>query len=134
MEKIKAFFEENDLFAKQNGMKILDVKEGFAKVSMKTEKHHLNGAGTVHGGVIFSLADFAFAIATNSYKKLALAVNASIQFMKPGFEGNELRATAQTESQSTKLGHFRVTVKNENEELIAVFQGTAYNKNKNIIA
>ena len=131
--KLIEFFSKKDRLAKNNGMEILDVDEGYAKVSMKVKEEHLNGADVCHGGIIFSLADFAFAIASNSYGTLALGINNSISYMNSALEGETLFAKAQEIDKNFKLGSYTITVTNEDNKTIAVMQGMVYKKDKKII-
>ncbi|MGB9603265.1 MAG: PaaI family thioesterase, partial [Limisphaerales bacterium] len=75
MEKIKKYFIENDKFARECGIELLSVEEGKAVARMKVETRHHNGVNTAHGGAIFTLGDFAFAVAANSYGTVAVAIN-----------------------------------------------------------
>lgn len=101
--------------------------EGRSKVSMKICEHHLNGVGTVHGGAIFTLADFAFAIAGNSHGKIAVAINTSITFMKAVSTGT-LTAEAWEVTKNQKLGTYTAEVKDDAGDVVAIFQGLAYRK------
>jgi acyl-CoA thioesterase len=87
----------------------------------------LNGLGTVHGGAIFTLADFAFAAACNSHGTVAVALNVSITFMKAATTGT-LWADAREVSKNFKVGSYAVEVKDDQGELVAQFQGLAYRK------
>jgi acyl-CoA thioesterase len=127
MQKYLDFFAENDHFAHHCGFELIEAEEGYALARMKIQPFHLNGAGVVHGGAIFSLADFAFAAAANSGGQLSLAVAASASFINPAHAGT-LLAEAKELGSSRKLGHYQVTISDENELLIARFQGTAYRK------
>ena len=73
---------EKDLFAKSSGIELSEVLPGYAKAVMKISENHLNAVGVVQGGAIFTLADFAFAVASNSRGKIALAIDAEISFFK----------------------------------------------------
>ena len=130
MDAIKRLFD-NDRFAKHAGIELIEFSPGRAQASMHITDKHLNGIGLVQGGAIFTLADFAFAVAVNSRGNIAVAVTTTITFLKAATEGT-LIATAEEISLSNRLGTYRVTVTNENEETIAVFQGTAYRKAKKI--
>ena len=68
MENVKRFFK-NDKFAERANIELLSVSPGQARAKMTLHPHHLNGYGTVQGGAIFTLADFAFAAASNSHGK-----------------------------------------------------------------
>ena len=64
LEAIQRQFEK-DHFAASSGMRLVELRPGYAKTSVQIEQRHLNGVGTVHGGAIFTLADFAFGAAVN---------------------------------------------------------------------
>jgi acyl-CoA thioesterase len=132
MDTIKRFFKK-DKFAERANIKLLSVSPGQARAKMTLHPHHLNGYGTVQGGAIFTLADFAFAAASNSHGNVAVAINVSITFMKAGTTGT-LWADAREVSKNFKLGSYTVEVKDDQGELIAVFQGLAYRKSETIPA
>ncbi len=116
-----------DAFAKMIGIKFISIGEGNAKAEMRLTKEHLNGAGTAHGGAIFSLADTVFAAASNSREGLAMAINVSISYFKAITEGT-LTAEAEEVSLHKKLATYIVKIHNEKSEIIALFQGTVYRK------
>ena len=132
MENVKRFFKK-DKFAERANIELLSVSPGQARAKMTLHPHHLNGYGTVQGGAIFTLADFAFAAASNSHGKVAVAINVSITFMKAGETGT-LWAEAKEVSKNFKLGTYTVEVKDDQGELVAVFQGLAYRKSETIQA
>src|SRR5262245_63659084 len=76
------------------GMQVLDIEPGAARVAMTVRRDMLNGHAVCHGGLVFTLADSAFAHACNSYGRLALASAASIEFLKAAHEGDVLTAVA----------------------------------------
>ncbi|MCY1721920.1 hotdog fold thioesterase [Prolixibacteraceae bacterium Z1-6] len=120
-----------DMFAKTSGIELLDAFPGYAKASMKVCDNHLNSVGVVHGGAIFTLADFAFAVASNSNGRMALGINAEISFFKALTMGT-LTAEAKEISINNKLATYLVEIKNEEDELIAHFKGTVYRKREKI--
>lgn len=123
-EKAIEYFK-NDRFAASNGISLVDCKPGYAKAEMEvTEKHH-NSVGTVQGGAIFTLADFAFAAASNAYGAIALAVNVSISFFGKTSKGI-LTAEAKEISKTNKLATYDVNVYNSENTLVANFKGMAY--------
>jgi len=133
MISLKEFFSQNDQFAKENNIILEEIKEGYAKTSMKIEKKHLNAANVVHGGAIFTLADFAFAIASNTYGTIALSINSSISFINGAKEGEKLYAVATEIEKNFKLGSYTVTVTNDDGKIIAIFQGMVYRKDKKFL-
>lgn len=126
METSKAFFER-DQFAKLAGIELLALEPGRATARMTLQPQHWNAIKVAHGGAVFTLADFAFAAASNSHGTVAVAINVSISFLKGASTGT-LTAEAREVSRNFKLGSYLVEVKNEQGELIAIFQGMAYRK------
>jgi acyl-CoA thioesterase len=119
---------EKDSFAKLLGIKIISIGEGTASAEMIITKDHLNGAGTAHGGAIFSLGDTVFGAASNTREGLAMAINVSISFFKAITEG-KLTAVAEEISLHKKLGTYVIKIYDESSRIIALFQGTVYRKN-----
>lgn len=132
MQKIKQFFSDQDLFARHSGIELLEVGTGTARASMTIAPYHYNGAGTVHGGAIFTLADFAFAAASNSHGTLAMGINTSMSFVKAATSG-ALYAEAIEESKNTKLATYSVRVTDDNNDLVAIFHGTVYRKSEPVL-
>jgi acyl-CoA thioesterase len=130
MEKLKRYFK-SDQFAARNNIELLEVTTGSAKARMTLHPHHWNGYNTVHGGAIFTLADFAFAAASNSHGTVAVAINASISILKAGKTGT-LWAEARELSKNAKLGTYTVEVRDDDGDLVAIFQGMVYRKNEAI--
>jgi acyl-CoA thioesterase len=117
----------NDQFSQRANIELLSVAPGHATAKMTLHPHHLNGLNTVHGGAIFTLADFTFAAACNSHGTVAVALNASITFMKAASTG-VLHAEAREVAKNFKVGSYMVEVRDEQGDLIATFQGLAYRK------
>jgi acyl-CoA thioesterase len=130
MDKIKKYFE-SDKFAEYTGIKILKIEKGWARVQMDITKNHLNGVGIVHGGAIFTLADMAFAAAANSHGNISVGINASISYMNAG-KGKFLIAEAEEISRNPKLSSYTVKVTDDENKLVAIFQGMAYIKKEKI--
>jgi acyl-CoA thioesterase len=114
-----------DYFREHLGVKVLEVKDGYAKLSLDITKSHTNSLGAAHGGVIFALADCAFAEASNFGETVAVAVQVSINFLKPAFEGDTLTAEAVRVSDGKTLGLYHVTISKQDKK-IAVFSGLAF--------
>ena len=126
-EKIVKEMMAKDTFSHWLGIEIVEVNDGFAKLKMVVRKEMLNGHGVVHGGISFSLADSAFAFASNSHGQKAVSIETSINHIKPIFEGDELLATASKESTSRSLGQYIVRV-HRGEELVGLFKGIVFRK------
>jgi acyl-CoA thioesterase len=126
MDEMKEFFK-GDRFAARNDIELVDAGRGCAVATMTVRPHHWNGLGTVQGGAIFTLADFAFAVASNSHGTVAVALNVSITFMKAISSGT-LRAEAREISKNAKVGVYAVDIRDDVGDLVAQFQGLAYRK------
>jgi acyl-CoA thioesterase len=109
------------------GIAIEDVREGYARVAMAVRADMLNGHGVAHGGMIFTLADTAFAYACNSRNLRSMANQASIVFLSPGRDGERLTAEAQEQSLSGRSGVYQVRVRGEDGRDVALFQGLSRN-------
>jgi len=132
MEEIKLFFKEGRDFSKNIGIELVEMHYGYAKAKLTITEFHLNQAGVAHGGAIFTLADFAFAVASNSFGKVSLAINTSISFIHAGRVGDELFAEAKLVDESNKLGTYEVVVTNKDKK-IAFFTGTVYKTGREIV-
>ena len=120
----------NDPFSLWLGIERLDEKPGFCQLKMKVRKEMLNGFGIAHGGITYSLADSALAFAANGHGKMAVSVETSISHTESVKEGDELYATATEKSKSNKIAIYEVEIKNQKEELVALFKGTVYRTSK----
>jgi acyl-CoA thioesterase len=126
MSELRSFFA-GDRFAARNGIELLEVEEGRALARLTVSGEHLNAAGVVQGGAVFTLADFAFAAASNSRGNVALAIEAHVTFLR-AVRAGVLRAEAREESGSRRLSTCTVRVTDEKGELVALFTGTAFRK------
>ncbi len=129
-EDLNRFFKR-DKFAEYNGIRLLEAADGHARSSMEVTPQHLNGLGIVHGGALFTLADFTFAAASNSRGNVAVAINANISYVKAVSSGL-LFADAREISVNHKIGTYTIDVTNDAGDLLAVFQGMVYRKKEKI--
>lgn len=116
-----------DRFVRRCGIELLEVRPGYARTRMVLEPTHWNALGFVQGGAIFTLADYAFAAASNAHGTVAVGINVSISYMKAAKEGT-LVAEARELSRNFKLACYTVEVKDDAGDLVAVFQGMVYRK------
>lgn len=105
------------------GMEITDVGPGRATLTMKVRDDMTNGHGMCHGGLIFSLADSAFAFACNSYNQNAVAQHCSVTFIRPGKLGDVLTSVAVERSRSGRSGIYDITVTGGDGRVVAEFRG-----------
>lgn len=124
-------FFERDRFAHYVGIDLIEVKPGYAVTRLKLSEKHLNGLDIVQGGAIFTLADFAFAAATNSNGLATVGINSSItNFKSP--KGTVITAKAKETSTEKRICGCDVDVFDEDGSLIAKYSGTGYRVNKTI--
>ena len=119
-----------DKFARHLQAEIVKVEPEYAKTKLKIREELLNGLGFAHGGAIFSLIDYAFALASNNAKENGLAINATINFIKSAGLGEEIFAEVKQVSRSRRLGTYQGFVTNQNGDILAQFQAMAYLKEK----
>ena len=125
-EELGYFFRQ-DAVAQYLGAELVECGAGHATVKMEVKNTHLNAYGIVHGGVIFSLADLAFGIASNSEGIRAVAINATISYLKSAKTG-VLYAEAWEYTSNPRLASYTVQVMDEEGNRLALFQGMAYRK------
>ena len=116
---------ENDAYASHLGIELLAIEAGYARARMPVKAFHGNMHGMVHGGAMFSLADFVFQAASNSHGVLAVAVQASITFLQAP-RTKILYAEASEVSRTRRLATYSIRVTEEGDKLVAMFQGTVY--------
>ncbi len=125
-EKAVAAMLENDTCTKAMGMDVVEVAKGMAKVTMPVTQAMLNGHSTCHGGMLFTLADTAFACACNSENLAAVASGCSIEYIRPAFENDLLTAIAKVKSQGKVTGTYDIEIVNKDQKLIALFRGKSH--------
>lgn len=117
---------ERDRASAALGMQVLRSQPGEAVVTMRIRDDMLNGFDVTHGGIVFALADTAFAIACNEDEQITLAAGADITFLKPTTAGQTLTATASVRAKSGRTGLYDVSVTDEAGEAVAEFRGRSH--------
>jgi acyl-CoA thioesterase len=125
---------EQDRASQALGMRVLEVRPGCARLAMKVRGDMVNGHQLCHGGLIFTLADSAFAFACNTYDLVTVAAAGTIEFLLSARLGDELTATAEERSRSKRTGVYDVTVRNQQGECVALFRGRSHQIGGNITA
>lgn len=116
------------------GMKIEEVRPGYARLSMLVRSDMLNGHATCHGGFIFTLSDSAFAFSCNSRNLNTVASGCSIEYVAPAFVNDTLTAEAKEQALAGRTGVYDITVTNQAGKLIALFRGKSYRIKGEVIA
>jgi phenylacetic acid degradation protein PaaD len=115
-----------DAASQQLGMKIESCAPGGAAVSMRVRSDMVNGHGICHGGLVFALADSAFAFACNSHGDNTVAAGAAIEFLLPARAGDALTAVATERWRAGRAGIYEIEVRNQRDELVALFRGRSH--------
>ena len=123
----------NDRASRALGIEIEIPEAGSAIATMTIRKDMVNGFNICHGGLVFALADTAFAFACNAYDELTVAGGGSIEFLRPSVCADQLRAVAKEEHRGRRNGIYRVEVKNQDDKLVALFQGRSVSRGEAIL-
>jgi len=123
----------NDTASKALGIEIEIPEVGSAVATMRVRKDMTNGFDLCHGGLIFALADTAFAFACNAYDDVTVAGSGTVEFLRPAFEGDELRAVALEEHRGKRSGVYAVEVVNQRDEFVALFRGRAVARGQSLL-
>src|ERR1700722_833034 len=115
----------SDAASRTLGITLLDHGDGWARATMTVRDDMVNGHGVCHGGMIFSLADSAFACACNSWGPVTVAAGADITFIAPARRGDVLTAEARVRARYGRSGVYDVTV-TRGDQLIAEFRGRSH--------
>lgn len=121
---------QHDAFSKWLGIEVEEVKEGHSKIKMSIRKEMINGFGIVHGGIAFSLADSAFAFACNNRNNISVALDVTITFTKAVHVGDQLIAEAKEIHNGRSTGVYLVEIRNQTNDLVALFKGTCFRTGK----
>jgi acyl-CoA thioesterase len=125
-EKVAQTLYAKDKTSQALGIRIAEVRPGHARLTMLIRGDMVNGHRICHGGMVFTLADSAFAFACNSYNESTVAAAASIDFLAASYEGDELTAVATELWRTRRNGIYEITVTNQKGARIAFFRGRSY--------
>lgn len=127
---LKDNLNDGDRFAKGIGAQITEIREGYSRAELTVTEEHINGAGVCQGGVMYTLADLAFAAVANSRGILSLGISNTITFMKSAQVGDRLTAECREVLDHHRLPYCDIQVRNQRDELVAVMTGLAYRLKK----
>jgi acyl-CoA thioesterase len=117
---------QRDRASQALGMHLAAVRPGWARVTMTVRADMVNGHDVCHGGVVFSIADSAFAFACNAYNEKTVAAAGAIDFLAAVRAGDELTAEARELWRTRRNGIYEITVTNQRGEPVALFRGRSY--------
>lgn len=121
---------EKDRFAQSIGARLVEIREGYARAELVVEERHLNGADLCQGGVMYTLADLAFAGVANCHGLLTLGISNTITFIKPGKLGDRIIAECTEQVNHHKLPYCDIRVTNQDGDILAMMTGLAYRLKK----
>ena len=124
------FLNENDAFAKGTGVRLVQIRSGYARAQMVVGKEHLNAGGVCQGGALFTLADLAAAAVMNSHNRLTFSIGSSMSFIKSAVVGELLTAEATEICDHRKISCCEVKIYNGKGEIVCAFSGTGYRKDQ----
>ncbi|MDH3585874.1 MAG: hydroxyphenylacetyl-CoA thioesterase PaaI [Gammaproteobacteria bacterium] len=122
-----------DAASRALGIRIDIPEAGEAVAYMTVRGDMVNGFDVCHGGLLFTLADTAFAFACNAYDNLTFAAAANIEFIRPALLGDELRALAREDYRGSKRGLYTVELRNQREEVVALFHGRSASRGERLL-
>ena len=121
-----------DRFSQWLGLVIDEYGSGYCRLHFSITDEMLNGFDIVHGGILFSAADSAFAFACNSHGALTVALDANIHYARPARSGEVLTVEAKEVHLGTRTGIYEVRVTNAEDQLVALFKGTSYRTSREL--
>ncbi|MEP7110921.1 MAG: hydroxyphenylacetyl-CoA thioesterase PaaI [Ferruginibacter sp.] len=131
--KVVDHIMQQDLFSQWLGISIIEITEGYSKIQMTVRTEMINGLGIVHGGIAFSLGDSCFAFACNNRNILSVALDTSINFIKPIYPGDILTAEAKEIHNGKSTGLYHITISNQKGHIVALFKGTCFRTRKSFL-
>jgi acyl-CoA thioesterase len=132
-ERVGRTMFERDPASQALGMRLDEIRPGYARMSMPVRADMLNGHATCHGGFMFALADSAFAFACNSHNAVTVGAGCTIDYLAPGREGDVLTAEAVEMSVSGKTGIYDVRVANQDGRTLALFRGKSHRVSGHVV-
>jgi acyl-CoA thioesterase len=122
----------NDPFSRWMGLVVDEIGLGSCRLHYTVKPDMLNGFGMIHGGVLFSAADSAFAFACNSHGRLSVGLDVSITFTRSAKVDEILYVEAKEVHLGNKTSVYDIITRNEKGEIVAIFKGTAYRTSKTV--
>ncbi len=125
-ERIVAGMLARDEFSRWLGLEVVELAPAYCVCRMQVRREMVNGFDVAHGGIVFALADSAFAFACNTQGRIAMSIENGLTYPAPAHAGDLLTAVAREDAAGRRLGFYAVRVTNQRDELVAIFHGTAY--------
>lgn len=120
---------KNDPYAQSLGIQLTKFEAGSAEACLEVQDHMLNAHGTVHGAIIYALADHVFAVACNAFGKMSVGLSTNIQFIEAAKSGDRIIANATEIRRNFRTGFYRIDIFHE-QRLIATMDAVCYRKDQ----
>lgn len=133
MKDLLEKLNNEDRFAQSIGARLTELRPGYARAELTVTERHLNGAGVCQGGVLYTLADLAFAGVANSHNILTLGINNNITFIQSGQLGDHLVAECTEVVDHKRLPYCHIQITNQEGVILAMMTGLGYRLNKPFI-
>ncbi len=130
--EIARWMSAQDRFARHLGIELKEATPGYCRVELTVTEEMLNAVGLTHGGVTFTLADFAFAVASNTHGRVAVALTAQINYPGASRAGDLLVAEATERLVTERTGYYNIEVKTSDQQLVGIFNGTVFRRSDNL--
>jgi|SRR5688500_15104382 acyl-CoA thioesterase len=129
-ERVVGAMVAADAFSRWLGIEVLEIAPQRSTCRLTVREEMVNGFGVTHGGIAFSLADSAFAFACNTHGQVTVSIENSITYPAPIAVGDVLTAEAKEDAASGRLSYYSAEVRNQRNEIVALFRGTAFKTGK----
>jgi acyl-CoA thioesterase len=129
-ERVVRAMMSRDAFSQWLGIEILEIAPRRSTCRLTVRAEMVNGFGVTHGGIAFSLADSVFAFACNTHGAVTVSIENSVTYPAPVHSGDVLTAVAREDAASGRLGYYSAEVRNQRDEVVALFRGTAFKTTK----
>ena len=130
--ELAQYMLNQDYFSQWMGIKLIEVREKYCLLEMPVKQEMINGLKTVHGGITFAFADSALAFSSNNTNDASVALNCTINFTKAVKLGDTLFAESILISDTRKTGIYDISIRNQEQILVASFRGTVYKIEKKV--
>jgi acyl-CoA thioesterase len=129
-ERVVGAMVASDAFSRWLGIEVIEIAPRRSTCRLTVREEMVNGFGVTHGGIAFSLADSAFAFACNTHGSVTVSIENSITYPAPIAVGDVLTAVAREDAASGRLSYYSAEVRNQRDEIVALFRGTAFKTSK----
>ena len=133
IDQVGRWMSEHDRFARKVGVRMVEIGPGSCTSEMVVSEDSLNAVGVTHGGAVYTLADFTFAVACNTRERVAVALTTTMVYTAASVAGDNLTARAVERSCGHRTATYDIEVTKEDGSVVGLFNGTAYRKDVEVV-